>query len=192
MNTEELPIKDVNENGEPIDETSETQVDDALIGQIVDEAEGDQRVVLEWLVDAVETTKANRLRALADLANNQRRASENEVRVSRAAVAGAIRSLLTVSDQIDMALGQDLEGMTAEQFAHGVQLASDEFTKVLGDLGVERIEPEVGDEFDPQRHEAMLQQPADGIESGHISLLMQPGFATEHSVLRPAKVAVAP
>jgi len=192
MNTEELPVEDVNDSPEPIEEATGVQVDDALIGQIIEEARGDQRTVLEWLAAAVEDARADRLRALADLANNQRRATENEVRVSRAAVAGAIRALLTVSDQIDMALGQDLEGMTAEQFARGVQLASDEFAKVLGDLGVERIEPGTGDEFDPQRHEAMLQQSADGIESGHITLLMQPGFATEHHVLRPAKVAVAP
>jgi molecular chaperone GrpE (heat shock protein) len=38
----------------------------------------------------------------------------------------------------------------------------------------------------------MLQRPADGIESGHITMLMQPGFTTEHHVLRAAKVAVAP
>ncbi|MDP6986982.1 MAG: nucleotide exchange factor GrpE [Phycisphaerales bacterium] len=192
MNTEELPIEDVNEDGDASGEVVETKIDDALIGQIIDESQGDQLAVLEFLVAAVEDAKADRLRALAELANNQRRATENEVRVSRAAVAGAIRSLLTVSDQIDMALNQELAGMTAEQFSQGVQLARDEFVKVLGDLGVTRIEPEVGEEFDPQRHEAMLQQPADGIESGHVTMLMQPGFATEHHVLRAAKVAVAP
>ncbi|MDP6478455.1 MAG: nucleotide exchange factor GrpE [Phycisphaerales bacterium] len=192
MNTEELPIEDLNDDDQAVSDANETQIDDALVGQIIDESEGDQREVLEWLAAALEDARADRLRALAELANNQRRAAENEVRVSRAAVAGAIRSLLTVSDQIDMALGQDLEDMTAEQFAQGVQLASDEFTKVLGDLGVTRIDPEVGDEFDPQRHEAMLQRPADGIDSGHITMLMQPGFATEHHVLRAAKVAVAP
>lgn len=192
MNTDELPIEDVNEDSEGTSDAPEVTVDDALIGQIIDESEGDQRAVLEWLVDALEDAKADRLRVLAELANNQRRAGENEVRVSRAAVAGAIRAVLTVSDQIDMALGQELAGMTAEQFAAGVQLASDEFAKVLGDLGVSRIEPKIGDEFDPQRHEAMLQQPADGIEGGHITMLMQPGFCTEHHVLRAAKVAVAP
>ncbi|MBP27638.1 MAG: nucleotide exchange factor GrpE [Phycisphaerales bacterium] len=192
MNTEELPIEDLNDDNQGVSDANENQIDDALIGQIIDESEGDQRVVLEWLAAALEDARVDRLRALAELSNNQRRAAENEVRVSRAAVAGAIRSLLTVSDQIDMALRQDLEDMTAEQFAQGVQLASDEFTKVLGDLGVTRIDPEVGDEFDPQRHEAMLQRPADGIESGHITMLMQPGFATEHHVLRAAKVAVAP
>lgn len=192
MNTEEFSIEDVNEDAEPIEEVTPTVVDDALIGQVMEEARGDQCAVLEWLVSAVAEAKDDRLRSLAELANNQRRANENEVRVTRAAVAGALRSLLTVADQLDMALSQNLEGMTAEQFAEGVRLASAEFTKVLGDLGVETIDPAVGDVFDPQRHEAMLQQEADGIESGHITMMMQRGFATDHHVLRPAKVAVAP
>ena len=197
MNTDEIPVEPV----EPVDSVEDTnsvvdeptvEIDDALIGQVADEAEGDVQSVLEWYADELESVKEDRLRALAELSNNQRRANENEVRVSRAAVASALRSLITVSDQLDLALGQDIEQMTAEQFAAGVRLARDEFLKVLGDLGADRIVPEIGDEFDPQRHEAMLQQPAEGIESGHITMLMQPGFATEHHVLRPAKVAVAP
>ena len=99
---------------------------------------------------------------------------------------------MTVSDQLDLALGQNLEGMSAEQFAEGVTLARAEFMKVLGDLGVQRIDPEVGEEFNPLRHEAMLKQDADGIASNHITMVMQPGFAMGEQVLRPAKVAIAP
>jgi len=168
------------------------EVDDALLGQVTDEAKGDVRVCLEWLQDELNTAKEDRLRALAELSNNQRRASENEIRVSRAAVAGALRSILTTLDQLDLALAQNIADMTAEQFAQGVQLARDEFVKTMADLGARIIEPKVGDEFEPQRHEAMLQQPADGIEPGCITMVMQPGFETDVHVLRAAKVAVAP
>ena len=168
------------------------EVDDALLGQVTEEAEGDVRVCLEWLQDELNTVKEDRLRALAELRNNQRRASENEIRVSRAAVAGALRSILTTLDQLDLALAQNIADMTAEQFAQGVQLARDEFVKTMADLGARIIEPKVGDEFEPQRHEAMLQQPADGIEPGCITMVMQPGFETDVHVLRAAKVAVAP
>ncbi len=192
MNIDELPMDPVDEpSGTPAEE-GPVDVDDALIGQVIDAAGGDERAVLEWFADTLEEARSDRLRALAELSNNQRRASENEVRVSRAAVAGALRALLTVSDQLDLALDQDLESMTAAQLAEGVRLARDEFMKVLGDQGVSRIEPEVGEEFDPQRHEAMLQQPQDGVQSGHITMIMQPGFETAQHVLRAAKVAVAP
>ncbi len=192
MTTDEMPAEPVNEVDEPVAGEPSIVIDEALIGQLTDEAEGDLRAVLNWYADELDTAREDRLRVLAELSNNQRRASENEVRVSRAAVAGALRSILTISDQLDLALGQDISSMTAEQFAQGVQLAREEFMKVLTDLGVCRIDPEVGDEFDPQRHEAMLQQPGDGIDSGHITMVMQPGYETANHVLRPAKVAVAP
>jgi molecular chaperone GrpE len=129
---------------------------------------------------------------MAELRNNQRRAEENETRVIRATKAGTVRRMLTVVDQLELALGQNLEGMTAAQFAEGVTLARDEFLRALAEQGVEPIEPSVGDVFEPLQHEAMLKQPADDVESGHVSMVMQPGFAMGETVIRPAKVATAP
>jgi molecular chaperone GrpE (heat shock protein) len=37
-----------------------------------------------------------------------------------------------------------------------------------------------------------MQQPAGGVASGHVSMLLQPGYLLGETVLRPAKVAVAP
>ena len=56
---------------------------------------------------------------------------------------------------------------------------------------MQRIEPVVGDEFDPNRHEAVMRQPAEGIAPNHIVSVLQPGYAMGDQVLRPAKVAVA-
>ena len=199
MNTtsEDLPESDAaapeDAAVEPAEETAPEQViDDPFVASVLAKSEGDVAASIEWLLSELDTTREDRLRALAELRNNQRRAEENEARVARAARGSAVRAMLTVSDQLDLALGQNLEGMTAEQFAQGVTLARDEFMKVLGELGVDRIEPSVGDEFNPLRHEAMLKQPGDGIESNHITMVMQPGFAIGEQVLRAAKVAIAP
>ena len=54
------------------------------------------------------------------------------------------------------------------------------------------IAPQVGDEFNPGHHEAMLQQPAEGVEPGHVSLVMTTGYKLGDRVVRPAKVGVAP
>ena len=67
MNTEELPIEDANEDADPVEEVAETLVDDALIGQVMDEADGDQRAVLEWFASALEEAKDDRLRSLGQL-----------------------------------------------------------------------------------------------------------------------------
>jgi molecular chaperone GrpE len=171
---------------------AETVVDDAFVASVLDESEGDVAASIEWLLAERTDALDGRLRAMAELRNNQRRAEENETRVIRATKAGTVRRMLTVVDQLELALGQNLEGMTAAQFAEGVTLARDEFLRALAEQGVEPIEPSVGDVFEPLQHEAMLKQPADDVESGHVSMVMQPGFAMGETVIRPAKVATAP
>jgi molecular chaperone GrpE len=195
MNTtsEERPEQDTPEvTKETQVEETVVEIDDTWVASVLAECDGDVAASIEWLQSQLEGARDDRLRALAELSNNQRRAEENEGRVARASRASTVRALLTVSDQLDLALGQNLEGMSAEQFAEGVTLAQAEFMKVLGDLGVQRIDPEVGEEFNPLRHEAMLKQDADGIASNHITMVMQPGFAMGEQVLRPAKVVIAP
>lgn len=100
--------------------------------------------------------------------------------------------MLPVLDQLDMALQQDPEQVTSDQILSGVQLVRDELDKVLADQGVDRIEPGIGDEFDPTQHEAMLKQESDGVESGLITGLLQVGYRKSDQILRAAKVAVAP
>lgn len=172
-------------------------VDDAFVASVLAGVHqrgrgGEVAASIEWLLTELADARDGRLRAMAELRNNQRRAEENETRVIRAAKAGTVRRLLTVIDQLDLALGQDLDGMTAVQFAQGVTLAREEFLRALAEQDVTPIEPQVGDAFDPLRHEAMLQQGADGVESGQVSMVMQPGFIQDETVIRPAKVATAP
>lgn len=144
--------------------------------------------LLEELVGALES----RQRALADFKNFQRRSTENEQRMSRIATAGALRDVLPVLDQMEMALEQDPTQVGGDKILDGVQIIRDELEKVLMDQGVERIDPDVSAEFDPNRHEAMLKQEADGVESGHIVQVLQVGYQIRDQVLRTAKVAVAP
>ena len=60
----------------------------------------------------------------------------------------------------------------------------------LNKLGVEQY-GEVGDEFDPNIHEALMQQPSDEVENPTLFLVMQPGYRIGDRILRPARVAVA-
>ena len=135
---------------------------------------------------------AARQRALADYLNYQRRALGNETRASQDGVARVVRSLLPVMDHIDLALNQDTDRLTVEQFAAGVKIARDELAKALKSHHVQPILPEIGDEFDPNLHQAMMKQPREGIEANGIVMVMQPGYKLGDLILRPAQVAVAP
>jgi molecular chaperone GrpE len=135
---------------------------------------------------------AARQRALADFVNFQRRARENEVRAARDGVADVVRSLLGALDHFDLALRQDMAGTTAEQIFEGVRLVREELAQALRRHNVETIEPAVGEEFNPNLHEAMMRQPAEDVAPNHIVSVMQPGYRMGGVILRPAKVAVAP
>ncbi|MHC5002700.1 MAG: nucleotide exchange factor GrpE [Planctomycetota bacterium] len=134
---------------------------------------------------------AARTRALADYRNFQRRADENEARALLRGASGVARSIVPVLDNFDLALGQDTDQLTVEQLLAGVRLVRDELFKALEAHGVRRIEPEEGEEFDPNCHEAMFKQRTAGLAPNSVVCMLQPGYAIGELVLRPAKVAVS-
>jgi molecular chaperone GrpE len=145
---------------------------------------------VEQLRSDLEQAVGARQRALADFANFQRRAVENESKSRERGIAEVVRNLVPVLDQFEMALDQ--EGASKDSILEGVSLVRDELMRALAKNGVESITPQMGEEFDPNRHEAMLQHPAEGIEPGHVSLIVKSGWSMGALVLRPAQVGIAP
>ncbi len=156
------------------------------------ETRGEAATLLAELKGELEKAVEARQRALADFANYQRRASQNEQQAVRSGEAGVVRSMLAVLDHFDLALDQDKSQVTVEQLLDGVHIVRDELFKSLESFGVERIAPDAGDEFDPNRHQAVLQQAAEGVAPNHVVAVLQPGYTMGETVLRPAKVSVAP
>ena len=122
-----------------------TRLEDEEMIALVDQLEGLPAQALQQLINDREEARADRLRALAEVRNNQRRAAENEERVEQAARGSVYRAILPVVDQMDMALDQDLEAISVRQLADGVRIARDELSKILSDQGVSRIDPVVGE-----------------------------------------------
>jgi molecular chaperone GrpE len=162
------------------------------IDALLDECDDRSRRCIEQLLSECAEAAESRQRALADFKNFQRRSTENELRMNLIASSSVLRAVLPVLDQLDMALQQDTAQVSSENILQGVQIVREEMDKVLLEQGVDRIEPEVGQEFDPTRHEAMLKQEVEGVESGHVTSLLQVGYCKSDQILRAAKVAVAP
>jgi len=132
-------------------------------------------------------------RTSADYHNFMKRTERTRADDLDRARADMLRGFIPVIDTIDQALNSHQpEHDEAIKILEGIRIVRDELLKVMTTNGVERIEPEIGEPFDPHRHEAMLQQPADGVEPNHITLTMSPGYVYKDRALRPAKVAVAP
>jgi molecular chaperone GrpE len=127
-------------------------------------------------------------RTKADFENYRKRvdreASEAEAR-GRAALA---RSLLSVVDNLERALAaaEPRDNGAPSHIAEGVRLVHEELSGVLANAGVESFSP-VGEQFDPQQHEAMLTRPG---KQGEVLEVLQKGYRLNGQVLRPARVVV--
>jgi molecular chaperone GrpE len=135
----------------------------------------------------LENANEAKLRSLADFKNFQRRSLENETRAVAGGMARIVRSIIPAIEQINLAI----EHSEDDAAIQGFQMARDELLRGLAECGVSRIEPEVGDPFNPQLHEAMLRQDSEDLEPDLVVMLMQAGFKLGEIVISPAKVAVS-
>lgn len=130
-------------------------------------------------------------RAMADFQNFQRRAAQNEIEAKRQGVTSVLYSVIPVLDNFDLALAQTPGDDSARRILEGVSVIRSELVRALEVHGVSVINPQPGDEFDPQRHQAVTQIPAEGVELGRVASTFQVGYALGERVVRSAKVAVA-
>lgn len=114
---------------------------------------------------------------------NSRRRIEAAAEVSKeAAIAGVLASLIGVLDDVE--LGRQHGDIEPGTPFHAI---AQKLEEVLGSHGLTRF-GEVGEEFDPTFHEALMHEDAEDVETTTVSLVMQPGYRMKERVLRPARV----
>jgi molecular chaperone GrpE len=133
-------------------------------------------------------------RTKADFENYRRRAARESASAQERGVAKLARELLPAVDNLDRAL-QAAEAASngddgASTLASGIKLVHADVIAALARVGIERFDP-AGEAFDPECHEAVAQQPAEGATAGTIIEVYQRGYRLGDAVLRPARVVVA-
>ena len=130
-------------------------------------------------------------RMMADYQNFARRAEQNVVVARQQTLMEMAKQLVTVLDHFDHALAADPEKSSVDDLLKGVGIVHEELLRTLGSFGIQKLNVEPGELFDPNRHEALMRQPHDEIESNHVTAQMQPGYVIDDKTIRPAKVAIA-
>jgi molecular chaperone GrpE len=128
-------------------------------------------------------------RTQADFENYRKRAAKDIAASGGRARIGLIREILPVIDNLERALGVAPEG-AHDAFVEGVRLVYRDLEGALARAGVEAIEPP-GATFDPNVHEALSMRPQEGAESGTVLDVVEKGYRTADTVVRPARVVVA-
>jgi molecular chaperone GrpE len=128
-------------------------------------------------------------RTQADFENYRKRAAKDIQAAGSRARISLIREILPVVDNLERALGVAPAG-DGDPFVEGVRLVYRELEGALARAGVEAIEPK-GDAFDPNVHEALSMRPQEGADSGTVLDVVEKGYRTADTVVRPARVVVA-
>jgi molecular chaperone GrpE len=133
------------------------------------------------------------MRALADAENARKRADKDRLEAQNYGGSKLARDMLPVFDNMKRAV----ESVTDEQrtanaaLIEGIELTMRELFNVFGKHGIQVIDPQVGDKFDPKHHEAVFEAPVPGTKSGEIIQMSAQGFMLHDRILRPAQVGVS-
>jgi len=140
-------------------------------------------------------TKDKLLRALAETENQRRRAQRERDDASKYAAANFAKDMLDVADNFRRALASidpaSLQDERAKALIEGVAATERALLAAFERHGIKRIEPEIGERFDPNLHEAMFEVPGTGKPGGSIVQVVQTGYRMHDRLLRPAMVGVA-
>jgi molecular chaperone GrpE len=126
-------------------------------------------------------------RAVAEFQNYRRRVDADKAETYQTAVGSIIKRYLPVLDDMERALQARPADLA---WAEGVELICRKLQSILEAEGLKRIEAE-GQKFDPNFHEAISQEPKEGVESGTVIDVVRNGYMLGERVIRPAMVRVA-
>ena len=151
--------------------------------------EDEVEVIIEEEEEEKEDPYQDRyMRLHAEFDNYRRRTAKEQLAMMERANGKLLGEFTEVVENFDRALST--EGQNIEDFTQGVKLIQDQFHTILTSNGLETIDP-VGQDFDPNLHEALMQQPSEEIEEGKVITVFKKGYQLKGKVLSHAKVIVS-
>ena len=177
MAKEKEPDTKAAEAAEEKAEEAETEAAEEAAKEAVDEKDAKIAELEEQL--AAEKDKYMRLAAEYD--NYRKRTANEKLSLYDDATSKAVTEILPVSDSVRMALDPEI--------LKGVELISNQLGKSFEKLKIEQY-GEVGDEFDPNLHNAVSMVDSDELESNQIAQVFQTGYKIGDKIIRHAMVQV--
>ena len=132
------------------------------------------------------------LRSRAEIENLRRRTEQDIEKAHKFALEKFSKDILNTIDNLERALATpaNKEDESVKALFDGVELTLKELVSTVGRFGVEAVGV-VGETFNPDLHQAISMQPAEGFETNQISVVLQKGYTLNGRVIRPAMVMVA-
>jgi len=188
--------QDQNQNQEQ-DQNAENEQQEENKQEIKQEAEiveADESNILKEKILELEKQNAELkdtlLRKVAEFENFKRRNENEQINLIKYAAEPFVKNILSVYDDLERSLIHIDEPNNFESTKKGLQLVFEKFTKILESQGVKKIDAK-GQPFDVHLHEALMQQPVEGVEPHTVLDVIEPGYIFKDKVIRHAKVIVS-
>ena len=160
--------------------TPETEID----------ANSDFQSKLVELEKQVQVNLEGWQRSRAEFTNYRRRTQQELAESKDRGALDAVAKMLPIIDDFERALNNIPEEFQDNPWMSGTALILKNMHKLLDDYKVEELDP-VGEEFNPNFHEAIGMDDSSDYESGIVTTTLQKGYKSGERVLRPALVRVA-
>jgi len=167
---------------DPLDETAAAALD-AQAG----EAGGDELAQLQRERDEMKDLL---LRKSAEFDNYRKRTERDRHAMADSIAAGVLEDLLPLVDDLERALRADAGSEGAESYRRGVELILKQLEELLRKRGVTAVQA-LGAQFDPNYHQAVSHEPAEGRPDGEVIEEFRRGYMLGDRLLRPSMVKVA-
>ena len=155
--------------------------------------EDEMHASITAIIDERDELKDRLLRSLAEAENIRKRGERDRREAEQFGGVKLSRDMLPVYDNLKRALDAAGEEVSDSEKAvlDGVELTLRELLNIFSKHGITQIEPQTGDTFDPQLHQAMFEAPVPDVPKGGIIQVMTAGFLLHDRLLRPAQVGVS-
>lgn len=136
------------------------------------------------------------LRTLAEVENFKKRLARERVEERAFAAQEVVIAMLPIVDNLERTLAAaqaaPAEGQAAlAQLLKGVELVAKQMEDALRKQGVQAVEAPLGQPFDPNLHQPLMQDTVEGAEEGAVLEVLQKGYRLGDRLLRPSMVRVA-
>jgi molecular chaperone GrpE len=142
------------------------------------------------LAAELQEAKDKHLRLLAEWDNFRRRTVKENYDLVASANAKLLAKLTEVLDDFNLAFDPKHKSDKPEKLEEGMRLIYNKFKNLLSEEGLAEIDPQ-GAEFDPNLHDALMQQPSDTVPENHVVQVLMKGYKVKDKILKHAKVIVS-
>ena len=152
------------------------------------EAENTEEKSEEKTEEKADDGNEKYVRLMAEFQNYKKRVAKEKNDIREYATEKLVMELLPVLDNFERALAASAEDDPAG-YAKGMELIFTQMVTELQKSGLAEVEAE-GQDFDPTKHNAVMTEENEEMESGKVSKVLQKGYALNDKVIRPSMVAV--